>query len=101
MASWRFAGPERAPASSSLRESRCAQERRSGGHRVLMGEPEVVLMGEARGCEPILHAELAVQVAEVELHGLLGHPQLLADGFVREPAGQRLEHCDLALREPG
>ena len=52
----------------------------------LRGRPGV---REGRGGEPVRHAELAVDVAEVELHRLLGDPQLLADGLVgqaRAPA---------------
>ena len=62
-------------------------------------DQDAVRVRVARGGEPVGHAELAVEVPEVELHRLLGHPELLADRLVREPARQRLEHRDLARRE--
>src|SRR5215207_9913840 len=45
------------------------------------------------------NAELPVDVAEVELHRLLGDPELPADRAVREPAGERLQHRELAVGE--
>ena len=43
----------------------------------------------------VRHAELAVDVRQVELHRLLGDPQLAADAGVREAVGHQAE--DLAL----
>jgi len=50
---------------------------------------ESLLVGEPRCFGAVLDAGLAVDVREVELHGLLGDPQLLRDLVVREAAGER------------
>src|SRR6185437_7920963 len=53
------------------------------------------------GLGPVRHAELAVDVGQVELDGLLGHPELLADRLVREPARDRREDRRLTLGQTG
>src|ERR671930_49756 len=60
---------------------------------------QAVLLREADCGGAVRHAELPVDVAEVELDGLLGDPQLLADRLVREPAHHGLEDHALALRQ--
>ena len=60
---------------------------------------EPVLVRDARRLGAVLHAELAVDVREVELHGLRRDPELLRDLVVREPARERAENGELALRE--
>ena len=44
--------------------------------------------------------ELAVRVREVELHRLLGDPQLAGDPAVRHPPGREAEDLRLARRQP-
>ena len=58
---------------------------------------EPVLVGDARRLGAVLHAELAVDVRQVELHRLRRDPELLGDLVVREAARQRPEDRDLAL----
>src|SRR4029079_953437 len=60
---------------------------------------ESVLVCEARGLGAVRHAELAVDVREVELDRLFRYPQFLADCFVRETAGEGGKDRGLALRE--
>src|SRR5688500_15262250 len=62
---------------------------------------DAVAMRVAGGGETVGNAELAVEVAEVELDRLLGDPQLLADRLVRHAAREGLQHRDLALGEAG
>ena len=62
--------------------------RRAGsGDRELFDEP--VLVSVPRRLGAVLDAELAVDVRQVELHRLLGDPELLADRGVREAPGER------------
>ena len=53
--------------------------------------------GVAARLGAVRHAELAIDVREVELHRLLGDPQLLADLRVREALGDVLQDLELAL----
>lgn len=61
---------------------------------------EPVLVREAGSLGAVRHAELAIDLREVELDGLLGHPQLLRDRLVREASGQSGEDRRLALCKP-
>jgi hypothetical protein len=54
-----------------------------------------VLVGEACGLGAVLHAELAIDVRQVELHGLRRDPELLRDLVVRETACERFEDREL------
>ena len=58
-----------------------------------------VLVRDARRLGPVLNAELAVDVRQVELHRLRGYPELLRDLVVREPAGERAQDRQLAVGE--
>src|SRR4051812_32103567 len=58
-------------------------------------------VSDVGGRQPVRDAELAVEVAEVELDGLLGDPELAADRLVGQTAGQGLEHRELALGQAG
>src|SRR3954452_14937743 len=60
-----------------------------------------VLVREAGGLGAVRHAELAIDVREVELDRLLSHPQLLADRLVREAAREGSEDRGLSLGEAG
>src|ERR687884_1803356 len=60
---------------------------------------EPVLVGDARRLRAVLDAELPVDVREVELHRLLGDPELVADLLVREAAGERPEQRALPLAQ--
>src|ERR687885_2969748 len=61
---------------------------------------EAVLVGDAGRLRAVRHSELPVHVRQVELHRLLGDPELLADLLVREPSRERLEDVELAVGEP-
>ena len=61
---------------------------------------EPVLRRDARCLSAVFDAELAIDVGEVELHGLRRDPELLCDLVVREAASERAEDRELALREP-
>ena len=61
---------------------------------------QAVLVGEARGLGPVRHAELAVDVRQVELDGLLGDPELLADRLVRKASRDRRQDRGLAFGQP-
>ena len=65
------------------------------------GVDEPVLERVARRLGPVRHAELAVDVRQVELHRLLGDPELLADRVVRKAPRQRLQDRRLALGQAG
>src|SRR5215210_5814931 len=69
----------------------------SSGGQLLMRPDEVVHVGVARRLRAVADAELAVQVREVELDRLLGHPQLAGDPLVREPLGGQAEDLALAV----
>jgi alpha-1,2-mannosyltransferase len=58
-----------------------ARRGRSSGDHELVGEPVLVRVPRRLGA--VLDAELAVDVRQVELHRLLGDPELLADRGVR------------------
>src|SRR3954452_14757542 len=62
---------------------------------------EPVLVREAGSLGAVRHAELAIDVGEVELDRLFRHPQLLADRLVREAACEGGEDRGLALGEAG
>src|SRR3954454_13771156 len=62
---------------------------------------EPVLVCEAGSLGAVRHAELAIDVREVELDRLFRHPQLLADPLAREAAREGGEDCGLALGEAG
>src|SRR5919206_1768170 len=96
--------PERPRAESEGAGELCAGQGRSGHGRgltpatarsdalladsgELVGEPVLVRVAGRLGA--VLDAELAVDVRQVELHRLLGDPELLADRGVREAAGER------------
>src|SRR4051794_36909078 len=69
------------------------------GQPVVVQQTVVVrVMG---GSGPVRHAELAVDVREVELHRLLGDPHLTADGLVGQAAGDSAQDRDLAAGEAG
>ena len=58
-----------------------------------------MLVRDPRRLGAVLHAELAVDVRQMELHGLGRDPELLRDLVVREAAGERAEDRQLALGE--
>src|SRR3954465_7928647 len=60
---------------------------------------EPVLVREAGSLGAVRHAELPIDVGEVELDGLFRHPQLLADRLVREASRKCRENRRLALGE--
>src|SRR5919197_5443435 len=60
---------------------------------------EAVLVGDSRRLRAVLDPELPVDVREVELHRLLGDPELLADLLVRESTGERRQQRRLVLAE--
>jgi hypothetical protein len=62
---------------------------------------EPVLERVTRRFRPVRHAQLAVDVRQVELHGLLGDPELLSDRIMRQAARQRLQDRRLALGQAG
>src|SRR5580765_2554680 len=62
---------------------------------------EPVLVREASGLGAVCHTELAVNLGEVELDGLLGHPQLLRDRVVRQASRESGENRGLAFGEAG
>src|SRR5207248_2935847 len=72
---------------------------RSGrcGHR--FGE-QAVQLSPAAGLGAIRHVELAIDVREVELHRLLGHPEHAGKLPVRMAFGDELQDLELTLREP-
>src|SRR5262245_14822903 len=65
--------------------------------RVERALDQPVLVGETRCLGPVLHAELAVDVREVELDRLRRDPELLRDLVVGEPARERLQDRELAV----
>src|ERR671934_271434 len=71
--------------------------RASSGDGELFDEP--VLVRVPRRLGPVLDAELAVDVRQVELHRLLGDPELLADLLVREAPGELRQQRRLALAQ--
>src|SRR6516165_3165549 len=62
------------------------------GHGVPLAVGQAVREGPAGGFCPVGDVELPVDVGEMELDGLLGDPQLLADRLVGESAGDRFEN---------
>src|SRR5919199_2344331 len=60
---------------------------------------EAVLVGDSRRLRAVLDAELPVDVREVELHRLLGDPELLADLLVREAARECRQQGCLTLAQ--
>ena len=62
---------------------------------------EAVLVRVPRRLGAVFHVELAIDVREVELDGLLRDPELFADRLVRKAAGKRLEDGRLAFCETG
>jgi len=58
---------------------------------------QAVLVGVPRGLGAVLDVELAIDVRQMELHGLLRDPELLADRLVREAARDRRQNRRLAL----
>src|SRR5437667_12485302 len=66
--------------------------------RTVLDEP--VLVRVARRLGAIRHAELAIDVRQVELHGLLGDPELLRDCFVGEAAGDGADDHELSIGQP-
>src|SRR5919199_3390361 len=60
---------------------------------------EAVLVGDAGRLRAVRHSELPVHVRQVELHRLLGDPELLADLLVREPSGEGAEQRGLPLAQ--
>src|ERR1044071_9081808 len=62
---------------------------------------ETVLVREPRYLGAVRHAELPIDVRQVELDGLFRHPELLADRLVREAAREGGEDRRLALGEAG
>src|SRR5215467_14303655 len=62
---------------------------------------EPVLVREAGSLGAVRHAEFAIDVCEVELDRLFRHPQLLADGLVREASREGCEDRGLAFGEAG
>src|SRR5215210_5327239 len=71
----------------------------SSGGQLLMRPDEVVHVGVARRLRAVADAELAVQVREVELDRLLGHPELAGDPPVRGAGRDHAEDLQLAARE--
>src|ERR687884_1032953 len=69
---------------------------RAGSRRRL---DEAVLVGDAGRLRAVRDPELPVHVRQVELHRLLGDPELLADLLVREASGQRAEERRLPLAQ--
>src|ERR671915_524824 len=69
----------------------------SSGRQPLMLDHEVVHVGVASRLGAVRDAELAVRVGEVELHRLLGDPQLAGDPLVGEALGGEAEDLLLAL----
>ena len=64
------------------------------------GVDEPVQVREAAGLRAVGHAELAVDVREVELDRLLCDPELGADRAVRGAGGDEAEHLELTRGEP-
>src|SRR5919197_6442768 len=60
-----------------------------------------VLVRVLRSLGAIPHTELAIDVVQVELHGLVGEPELFRDGAIGEPARHTSENLRLALAQAG
>src|SRR5207244_13417900 len=60
---------------------------------------EAVLERVPRGFRAVCDAKLPVDVRQVELHGLLGDPELFRDRLVRQTAGNGAKDDELAFRE--
>src|SRR5581483_1770883 len=60
---------------------------------------QAVDLGPAAGFGAVRHSELPVDVREVELHGLLCHPEHPCELRVRHPFRDELEDLDLATRQ--
>src|SRR5918992_237193 len=71
----------------------------SSGRQPLMLDHEVVHVRVTGRLGAVRHAELAVRVGEVELHRLLGHPQLAGDALVGVALRGEAEDLLLALRQ--
>ena len=74
--------------------------RRANRRRSCHGADKALVEREPRGFGAVGDAELAIDVRQVELDGLLGDPELLADRLVGEPACDRPEDFRLAIGEP-
>ena len=88
-------------AGSPPRTSRSCAHRRRLGRLDGQRRHAARAIGVPRRLRPARDAELAVDVAEVELHRLLADPELAADLAVREPARDRVEDGRLALAQHG
>src|SRR6187431_854841 len=62
---------------------------------------QAVLIRVASGLRPVREIQLAVDVRQVELHRLLGDPELLADRSVGKALRNGLQDRKLALRKAG
>src|SRR5436190_1990732 len=90
--------------SRSSRRRRPAWRRRDAPrlHRPrLCGRNEAVLVGVADRAAAVGDAELAVDVREMELDGVLAQPELAADRLRRLPVCDSREDFALALRQSG
>src|SRR5215208_4150865 len=77
-----------------------AAPRRSGDfHESALDQ--AVLIRVASGLRPVREIQLAVDVRQVELHRLLGDPELLADRSVGKTLRDGLQGRELTLRQPG
>ncbi len=70
------------------------------GLGLVLRRREAVVVRPAHRAGAVVHVELAVDVRQVELHRLLGDPQLLADLLVREAARERSDERDLPFGQP-
>ena len=62
---------------------------------------DAMLEGVTDRAGSVGYAELAIDVRQMELDGVLAHPHLAADRGRCEARGDRLEDCALALGEGG
>src|ERR1044071_10059538 len=69
--------------------------------QVARNSDEAVLLRPPACAGPVPDAELPVDVRQVELDRLLGHPQGLRDLRVRPPLGSEAKDLDLAPGETG
>src|SRR5215203_1942091 len=91
--------PGRAPATPSGSAVRGVSVVPRSGRQLLTRMDQVVDVGVPAGLGAVRHAELAVGVREVELDGLLGHPELPGDAAVGLALGDQAQDLQLALRE--